>query len=93
MIPYGRTGHTDASRRAGPIWTPWTAKLPDGRFCSDRLTEIFWSMMDSIEIVETIPALREANVDPPIDLLKTGLSGPADALREDERSRRVRAKG
>lgn len=55
-----------------------------------RLSEILSTMVDSIDIVETIPTLRDFDVDIPIDLLKAAFSGPADVLREDHRSNNAR---
>lgn len=55
-----------------------------------RLTEVLSTMIDSIEIVETIPALREAEAELPLELLKTAFSGPVDSFAEDHKSNRAR---
>jgi hypothetical protein len=55
-----------------------------------RLTEVLSTMVDSIEIVETIPVLRDCHVEIPMDLLRTAFSGPADALRENFMSNKAR---
>jgi hypothetical protein len=55
-----------------------------------RLTEILSTMTESIELVETIPALRRLNVAIPVKLLKKAFSGPADMFREDDASNGAR---
>jgi hypothetical protein len=55
-----------------------------------RLTEILSTMTESIEIVETIPALRRIDVDIPKQLLQRAFSGPADMSREDDASNGAR---
>jgi hypothetical protein len=55
-----------------------------------RLTEMVSTMLDSIELVETIPTIRAHNVDIPKELLQRVFSGPADAFREDSTSNKAR---
>ena len=57
-----------------------------------RLTEVLSTFVESIEIVETIPALIDAGVVVPVDLLRKAFSGPADLFREDARSNQARNK-
>jgi hypothetical protein len=47
-------------------------------------------MTESIELVETIPTLRQLNVDIPKELLRRAFSGPADMSREDHTSSEAR---
>ena len=56
----------------------------------DRITEILSTMVDSIELVETISVLRQNGVNVPPTLLKKAFSGPADVFREDETSNHAR---
>jgi len=55
-----------------------------------KLNEILSTMTESIELVETIPALRRLNVDIPKELLRRAFSGPADISREDHTSNEAR---
>ena len=55
-----------------------------------RLTEILSTMTESIELVETIPALRRLDVVIPKELLRRAFSGPVDMSREDHTSNEAR---
>ena len=55
-----------------------------------RLTEILSTMAESIELVETIPALRRLDVVIPEQLLQRVFSGPADMSLEDDASNGAR---
>ncbi len=55
-----------------------------------KLSEVLSSYVESIEIVETIPALRDNAIDIPIELLRKAFSGSADAMRETSRSNQAR---
>ena len=56
----------------------------------DRITEILSTMVDSIELVETISVLRQNEVNVPPTLLKRAFSGPTDVFKEDESSNHAR---
>jgi hypothetical protein len=56
----------------------------------EKLNEILSTMTESIELVETIPALLRLNVDIPKELLRRAFSGPADTSREDDTSNEAR---
>ena len=56
----------------------------------DRLTEVASSMSESIELMETIPPLRDHNVAIPSDLVRKAFSGPVDAFRENATSNQAR---
>lgn len=55
-----------------------------------RITEILSTMAESIELVETVPELRQKGVDVPQELLRRAFSGPLDAFREDNTSNQAR---
>ena len=55
-----------------------------------RLTEILSTMTESIELVETIPALRRRDVLIPRQLLRRAFSGPTDMSLEDHTSNAAR---
>jgi hypothetical protein len=55
-----------------------------------RLTEILSTMSESIELVETIPSLRQNQVDIPREILRRAFSGPVDASLEDHTSNEAR---
>lgn len=56
----------------------------------ERLTEILSTMTESVELVETIPALRRLDRVIPKQLPQTAFSGPADMSREDDASNGAR---
>jgi len=55
-----------------------------------RLNEMLSTMTESIELVETIPALRRLGVVIPKNLLRRAFSGPADMSLEDRTSNEAR---
>ncbi|MGB9417184.1 MAG: hypothetical protein WCB58_12795, partial [Acidobacteriaceae bacterium] len=55
-----------------------------------KLTEMLSTMVDSIELVETIPTIRSHNVEIPKELLQRVFSGPPDAFLEDSTSSKAR---
>jgi hypothetical protein len=55
-----------------------------------RLTEVASSMSESIELLETIPALRNHGVTIPRTLVHKAFSGPIDAYRENASSNEAR---
>jgi hypothetical protein len=55
-----------------------------------RLNEMLSTMTESIELVETIPALRRLSVAIPKQLLRRVFAGPADTSREDPTSNEAR---
>jgi hypothetical protein len=79
-IEWLRTHHGEDERRR--IYAQLTSE--------GRLTEILSTMTESIELVETIPALRQLDVFIPKELLRRVFSGPADATREDPTSNEAR---
>jgi hypothetical protein len=56
----------------------------------ERRREILWSLVESIEFVDAIDALRKTGCDIPKSLLEKAIQGPADAYLEDDRSNQGR---
>ncbi len=52
--------------------------------------EVLSTLVESIEIVETIPALIDGDVVISLELSRRALSGPVDLFREDARSNQAR---
>ncbi|MGB9456560.1 MAG: hypothetical protein WCB12_10975 [Bryobacteraceae bacterium] len=52
----------------------------------EKRREILWSLVESVEFVDAINALRRQGCPPPPEVLKRALEGPADLYLEDSKS-------
>jgi hypothetical protein len=55
-----------------------------------RVTEVLSTFVETIEMVETISTLMEAQITVPVELLRRAFSGPLDTFREDAGSNQAR---
>jgi hypothetical protein len=56
----------------------------------EKRREILWYLVESIEFVDAIGALRKSGCDIPKHVLEKALQGPADAYLEDNKSNQGR---